>query len=270
MDCGLPEAGIVDCGLPEAVIGRTNVNDWVALNPDFATALAAGVLSLAVVALTLWMLCLRNSRALSTELNEADDRIAELEDAIAELRQQSLVAAGGGGTASSPSSRAGDQNPDPIAGVPGLDALGRLAQAHREAGLQVFLAESGSRAPLESGAELALYRIVETALANSRAHGGKGTKVSVNLGWADDGLHMLIEDDGDAASARRGSSHRNGASAGKSTMVVEGEGIAEMRQRTNAYGGSFDASRVPGVGFRVSARFPALPEESGRHTSSQG
>lgn len=260
----------MDFGLPEAGIGRTIVDDWVALNPGLATALGAGVLSLAAVALTLWMLCLRNSRALSTELNEADDRIAELEDALAELRQQALVSAGGGGVETSLVSRGREANPDPAGGVPGLDALGRLAQAHRESGLQVFLAESGSRSPLESGAELAVYRIVETALANSRAHGGKGTKVSVKLTWTVDGLQVLIEDDGDAAAARRTGPQRNGSVSGLQTLVVEGEGIAEMRQRTNAYGGSFDASRVAGVGFRVSAQFPAFLMESGRHSSRQG
>ena len=40
---------------------------------------------------------------------------------------------------------------------------------------------------------------------------------------------------------------------------------AEMRERTELFGGVFNAGTVPGVGFSVSAIFPALRYHNGVH-----
>jgi signal transduction histidine kinase len=43
------------------------------------------------------------------------------------------------------------------------------------------------------------------------------------------------------------------------TVVREGGGMAGMRERAAALGGSFHAGRAPGGGFRVFASLPAHP-----------
>jgi signal transduction histidine kinase len=39
---------------------------------------------------------------------------------------------------------------------------------------------------------------------------------------------------------------------------IKGAGLTAMRERAALYGGSIEATRVPGVGFTVSAIFPNL------------
>ena len=49
------------------------------------------------------------------------------------------------------------------------------------------------------------------------------------------------------------------------TQSPTGRGITEMRERTELFGGVFTATSVPGVGFSVSAIFPALMHHNGVH-----
>jgi signal transduction histidine kinase len=45
--------------------------------------------------------------------------------------------------------------------------------------------------------------------------------------------------------------------------TIQGAGLTAMRERATLYGGSIEASRVPGVGFTVSAIFPHLRNLAG-------
>ena len=47
--------------------------------------------------------------------------------------------------------------------------------------------------------ELTAYRIVQEALTNTRKHGGPDVGASVRLIYFDDGLGLLVEDDGRGA-----------------------------------------------------------------------
>ncbi|WP_281534852.1 sensor histidine kinase [Cryobacterium breve] len=71
---------------------------------------------------------------------------------------------------------------------PGLQSARNLFRVMRDAGLEVSFAESGDRFPLKPGAELAIFRILQGALANALTHGGRGTAANVSFAWTRDGM----------------------------------------------------------------------------------
>jgi signal transduction histidine kinase len=152
---------------------------------------------------------------------------------------------------------------------PGLASLRELFAVMRDAGLRVTFEELGERLELKQGAELAVYRILQEALANSLAHGGQGTEARVTFRWTADGLEVLVDDDGARAAAARGEDADRGYGQDDDLAALTaepvGRGITEMRERTEIYGGVFRASTMPGVGFSVSAIFPALAYHNGVH-----
>lgn len=158
---------------------------------------------------------------------------------------------------------------------PGLDSTEDLIRVMREAGLTVSLTESGERFPLKPGAELAILRILQGALGNALTHGGSGTEARVTFTWTQDGLQLLIDDDGIRAAARRESTDERDIAARTAYTIdddlkalsarIAGAGITQMRERTQAFGGIFSAATVPGVGFSVSAIFPSLRFHNGVH-----
>lgn len=152
---------------------------------------------------------------------------------------------------------------------PGLASLRELFAVMRDAGLRVTFEELGERLELKQGAELAVYRILQEALANSLAHGGQGTEARVTFRWTADGLEVLVDDDGARVAAARGEGPDRGYGQDDDLAALTaepvGRGITEMRERTEIYGGVFRASTMPGVGFSVSAIFPALAYHNGVH-----
>jgi signal transduction histidine kinase len=150
---------------------------------------------------------------------------------------------------------------------PGIKTARELFRVMREAGLEIRFEETGERFELKSGAELAIYRILQESLSNALKYGGEGTSVTVAFRWSDDGIRVLIDDDGIRASTRRegegpGSASRSGYTADEDaaalTSTPSGPGITEMRERAELFGGVFHAETVPGVGFSVAVTFPAL------------
>lgn len=150
---------------------------------------------------------------------------------------------------------------------PRLASTRELFAVMRDSGLDVVFEESGDPFELKHGAELAIYRILQEALSNTLSYGGPGTQARVSFTWGDEGLHVRVDDDGIRASARRDGLDPNDASVVAYTidddlaaLTVEptGRGISEMRSRAELYGGILTASTVPGVGFSLSAVFPAL------------
>jgi signal transduction histidine kinase len=146
---------------------------------------------------------------------------------------------------------------------PGLASLRDLFAVMRDAGLEVRFEEAGERLALKQGAELSIYRILQEALGNALTHGGPGTEARVVFRWTDQGLEVLVDDDG----ARRGGATDYSQDDDLAALTAEpaGRGITEMRERTEIYGGVFRAYSVPGVGFSVSAIFPALAYHNGVH-----
>lgn len=156
---------------------------------------------------------------------------------------------------------------------PRLDTVQELFDAMSEAGLTVEFRETGEPIALKQGAELAIYRILQQSLENSLAHGGAGTTAHVTFTWHPTGLKVVVDDDGARATARREGRDPDEVARERATDPDEelaaltqptiGRGITEMRERAELYGGVFTAVVNPGVGFTVSAIFPALQEHNG-------
>lgn len=157
---------------------------------------------------------------------------------------------------------------------PRLKSTRELFAVMRDSGLDVVFEESGEPFDLQQGAELAIYRILQEALANALSYGGPQTEARVSFTWGAEGLHVKVDDDGIRSSARREGLDPNDASTVGYTIDDDlkaltdeptGLGIREMRARAELYGGILTASTVPGVGFSLSVVFPALRFHNGVH-----
>ncbi|MES5824042.1 sensor histidine kinase [Streptomyces sp. RG80] len=132
----------------------------------------------------------------------------------------------------------------PRAPAPGLDRLPELVEQAASAGLTVEV--EGELPKLAPGTDLAAFRIVQEALTNVVRHSGsRHARVCVEHG---DGttLRLRIDDDGPAT----------GGDAGGS-----GNGLAGMRERAAALGGTIEAGPRPDGGFRVLAVLPLTVKE---------
>jgi signal transduction histidine kinase len=171
----------------------------------------------------------------------------------------------------------------PTAGVRELDGLVRRTRA---AGLDVDLDVEGEVRPVPAGVDLAAFRIVQEALTNVVRHAGGDARATVRLRYLPGELVVQVDDDGRPSEAATGSagSGPSGGSAGSggsgqsggsgrtsgpgrsggsdTVRSGAGRGIAGMRERVHALGGTFAAGPRPGRGFRVRARFP-LEEGAG-------
>lgn len=130
---------------------------------------------------------------------------------------------------------------------PDVEQIEVLVEQVRAAGLAVDFEIEGAPRRLPSGVELTAYRIVQEALTNTRKHGGPDASASVRLVYFDDGLGLLVEDDG------RGAAHELYEDGGADGA---GHGLIGMRERIGMVGGTLDAGPRPGGGFRVSALLP--------------
>ncbi|MCP9991484.1 MULTISPECIES: sensor histidine kinase [Streptomyces] len=133
---------------------------------------------------------------------------------------------------------------------PGLQQIEDLVEQCRESGLPVDFKVEGTSRELPRGVELTAYRIVQEALTNTRKHGGPHAGASVRLVYFDDGLGLLVEDDG------KGAPHELYEEGG---FDGQGHGLIGMRERVGMVGGTLDAGPRPGGGFRISALLPLKP-----------
>jgi len=131
----------------------------------------------------------------------------------------------------------------PRAPAPGLDRLPELVEQAASTGLTV--AVEGTAPQLAPGADLAAFRIVQEALTNVVRHSGS-RHARVRLEHAEGALRLRIDDDGPAT----------GADAGGS-----GNGLAGMRERAAALGGTIEAGPREDGGFRVLAVLPLKVKE---------
>ncbi|MBT2422020.1 sensor histidine kinase [Streptomyces sp. ISL-22] len=123
--------------------------------------------------------------------------------------------------------------------APGLDRLPELVRQAASAGLTVEV--EGEPPRLSPGTDLAAFRIVQEALTNVVRHSGsRHARVLLEHG---DGttLRLRIDDDGPATGAEAGGS---------------GNGLAGMRERAAALGGTIEAGPRADGGFRVLAVLP--------------
>ncbi|MFI7498897.1 sensor histidine kinase [Streptomyces sp. NPDC049687] len=133
---------------------------------------------------------------------------------------------------------------------PDVEQIEDLVEQCRGSGLPVDFKIEGTPRQLPSGVELTAYRIVQEALTNTRKHGGPNAGASVRLVYFDDGLGLLVEDDGKGAPHEL---YEEGGADG------QGHGLIGMRERVGMVGGTLDAGPRPGGGFRISALLPLKP-----------
>ncbi|MFJ3308690.1 sensor histidine kinase [Streptomyces sp. NPDC086549] len=133
---------------------------------------------------------------------------------------------------------------------PDVEQIDDLVEQCRSSGLPIDFKVEGTPRPLPSGVELTAYRIVQEALTNTRKHGGPNAGASVRLVYFDDGLGLLVEDDGKGAPHEL---YEEGGADG------QGHGLIGMRERVGMVGGTLDAGPRPGGGFRISALLPLKP-----------
>jgi signal transduction histidine kinase len=118
-----------------------------------------------------------------------------------------------------------------------LDGLDRLAGQVRAAGLEVSLTEFGERSDVPAAVATAVYRVVQESLTNTVRHAG-ASRVVVTLRYAPTSVVVDVQDNG------------NGGAE-----VVDGNGIAGMRERVAALGGALTAG-TDRAGFTVRATIP--------------
>ena len=132
--------------------------------------------------------------------------------------------------------------------APGAGQLDTLAARARLAGLDAALDVEGTPVPLPAPLDLAVYRIAQEALTNVIRHAG-ATAVSIALRYGHRDVVLRVQDDG-------GGAPRAPASGA-------GSGIAGMRERARALGGTLQAEPGPQGGFSVVARLPLDPDPAG-------
>ena len=122
--------------------------------------------------------------------------------------------------------------------VPDLRAIAALVEATSAAGTPTTLKPS---VPLPAPVGLAVYRIVQESLTNVVRHAGR---VAATVGLRQDGGYLYVDVVNDGGAAPAAFSDGTGA------------GLAGMRERAAALGGTLDAGPRPGGGFAVHARLP--------------
>jgi signal transduction histidine kinase len=125
--------------------------------------------------------------------------------------------------------------------APGLADLAALVDRVRAAGLPTTLTVVGRPTPLGTAAQLAVYRLVQEALTNTRKHARGASRAGVALTWTAGGLEVVIQDDG---------------CGGAASPDHVGHGLVGMRERIGAHGGSVSAGPAPAGGWRVAASLP--------------
>ncbi|MDF3299320.1 sensor histidine kinase [Streptomyces tropicalis] len=134
----------------------------------------------------------------------------------------------------------------PRAPAPGLDRLPELVEQASRTGLTVTTEGEPPRLP--PATDLAAFRIVQEALTNVLRHSGS-RHARLRLAREGGTLRLRVDDDGPAT----------GGDAGGS-----GNGLAGMRERAAALGGTVEAGPRPGGGWRVRAELPLSPAEEER------
>lgn len=124
----------------------------------------------------------------------------------------------------------------PLDPSPGLADLPALLYASRATGP----VETGTAGSIGPAAELAAYRVVQEALTNTLKHADPAATAAVCLDWTPDALVVTVTDDG----------------AGWRTTDGRGNGLAGMRERLSAVGGTLEAGPREEGGFAVVARLP--------------
>lgn len=127
----------------------------------------------------------------------------------------------------------------------GLDGIDRLAQAARDVGLEAHVSVTTGDTPVPAPVATAAYRIVQEAVTNVLRH-ASATTLTIDVTVTAGTLRVRVADDGRGADP---------AAAGGAEPTA-GRGLAGMRERAAALGGTCAVAAQPGGGFTVTADLP--------------
>jgi signal transduction histidine kinase len=125
--------------------------------------------------------------------------------------------------------------------VPDLRAIAALVEATSAAGTPTTLEPAELPVSLPPPVALAAYRIVQESLTNVVRHAGR---VAATVGLRQYSGHIYVD------------VVNGGGAAAAAFSDGTGAGLAGMRERAAALGGTLDAGPRPGGGFAVHARLP--------------
>jgi len=152
---------------------------------------------------------------------------------------------------------------EPTAPAPGLAQLDALVAGVNEAGLPTMVDVSGDRFDVDPGVDLAAYRIIQESLTNAIRHAGPAT-ATVRLSYRNDTLLIEVTDTGRGVPGWRagtaGTARADGGQA-EPWHAASGHGLAGMRERAAAAGGTLSAGPGRDGGFEVMAVIPLGRED---------
>ncbi|MBA3344502.1 MAG: GAF domain-containing sensor histidine kinase [Gemmatimonadales bacterium] len=140
---------------------------------------------------------------------------------------------------------------DDLGLLPALRSL--VADFSERSGIRAGLAAPPSLPPLSKEAELALFRALQEALSNVLRHAG-ARSVNIGISVSSTGILLEVRDDG------RGVPDE---SAPDRLRLDRHMGLAGMRERISALGGTVRFQGAPGVGASLEVLVPAGPTGTG-------
>lgn len=133
----------------------------------------------------------------------------------------------------------------PFDPAPGLSRLTELIERVRSAGATVELRIEGDAAPLPSGMDLCVYRVIQESLTNVLKH-AKPPVATVVMSWQPHQLTLTVTDEGRAIADPA-------AAHGAGTIR---HGLIGMSERARIYGGRLHTGSRPEGGFDVVLTLP--------------
>ncbi|MER7585698.1 histidine kinase [Kitasatospora sp. NPDC097691] len=144
--------------------------------------------------------------------------------------------------------------------LPGIAQLEALADQMGAAGLPTRLDIHGGHSHVPATAQLTVYRLVQEALTNALKHTPTGTRANVRIRCSTGTVTVDVTDSGPCpppSGATPPGATLHGATpsgVGPPGATPSGHGIAGMRERSAAYGGTLRAGPLPGGGWGVHTR----------------
>jgi signal transduction histidine kinase len=145
--------------------------------------------------------------------------------------------------------------------LPGLRDINGLVVAFRELGYEINYRQTGTALELDDGAAVTVYRIVFESLENTKRHAPLGTGIDIDLIWQPDSLRVLVKDNGEETRRSLLADNSGYSVAEDQKALVEhltGPSLKSLAERVQLFEGVIEFTRVPGVGFNVSASFPSI------------
>jgi signal transduction histidine kinase len=135
---------------------------------------------------------------------------------------------------------------DDLGLLPALRSL--VADFAERSGIRTSLSAPASLPTLPAEAELALFRALQEALANVARH-ADATAVEIGISAGEGSIHLEVRDDGRGLPAGRTQDHERQGHMG----------LAGMRERIGALGGTVRVDGAPGGGALVEVTVPMNP-----------